>query len=198
MQVGVSEQERIALAWAQSAPRALRRLVEDLNVWCDMHLACGEMQTWASADSVAGQEAVHVAFRFEVIEGGLAAEGAWLLPWKSAALLVAWMERADAKRMGQLRASSAPDATAKQTLIELDGIVAAAVEGALAELGLNEVATLPGGCQGVGAGRRPALKMQQQPTLWVCRDHWEWIPGEAFETALMLPELRPQASSRAA
>lgn len=177
--------------WSIAAPAALRRLVEDLELWCDQTLEGQNEQTFASGTSVTGQEAIHVALRYELVGGSLTGQGAWLLPWREAARLSGWFERADEKRRAELLEAAAPDATAKLTLLEISGVVASAVEAALGRVGLAGMACMPAGCQGVAPGRRANLDLEAGTMLWVCRETAEWAAGQPFQSLLMVPELIP-------
>ena len=122
--------------WSRAALVANRRLIEDLELWCDRSLGTGQGQTFASGAPAVGQEQIHVALRFELMDGALVGQGAWLIPWPEAARLVGWFEGGGAKRCAELLEAPAPDATAKVTLLEVGGVVAAAVEASLSDLGL--------------------------------------------------------------
>ncbi len=174
-----------------AAPAALNRLVEDLELWCDQALEGENGQTFASGTPVTGQEEVHVALRYELVGGSLTGQGAWLIPWREAARLSGWFERADEARCAELLEATAPDATAKLTLLEISGVVASAVEAALGEVGLAGMACVPAGCQGVAPGRRANLELELGTMLWVCRETVEWTAGRPFQSLLMVPELIP-------
>ena len=138
----------------------------------------------------AGKRQIHLSFKlgFER-EGQARRHGALLVPLPEAATMAGSLLMLPGEAIARCRASTSLDLAAKDALLEIGSMVAAACSTALAELGVAGVSVRSEGCQGVRADVRPAFPYEEGSELVVGRASASIGPFPPFEMLLLLPEL---------
>jgi hypothetical protein len=138
----------------------------------------------------AGKRVIHISFKlgFER-EGGSRRYGALLVPLPEAVTMAGSLLMLSGEAIARRRAEPNLDLAAKDALLEIGSMVAAAASTALAESGVAGVTVRSEGCQGVRADVRPAFPYEEGAELVVGRASACLPPFAPFEMLLLLPDV---------
>lgn len=164
----------------------LGRIGADLGMILDRPIAFGETRCERRSARVAGKGRIHVSFRLDVRGRTEQGQGCLLVPLPDAMTLAACLMMGTEEEVLEARGASAPDASAKEALLEIDNFVASACDAVVRDLD-ECVSIQPAGCQGVRADVRPALVYEEGGELLVARSQARVGDFEPFELLLMLP-----------
>lgn len=169
---------------------AFARMTRDLTAILGIDLDLAGQLVERMRFRPAGRREIHISFKlaFER-ERGPRRFGALLVPLPEAVTMAGSLLMLPGEVIARRRASSSLDLAAKDALLEIGCMIAAACSGALAEVGVAGVSVRSEGCQGVRPDVRPAFPYEEGSELVVGRASACIQPFAPFEMLLLLPQL---------
>ena len=177
---------------AQSASQFIAeifdRVASDLAMLSDREFEIQGVQYEERVDRPAGPGAIHIAFRFGILDiTGEVVHGAMLIPLSEAVALAAYLMMQPDSAVAELRAITEIDHSMKEAMLEVGNFVAAAGEAALRAVGSRAQSVIFEGCQGVRADVRPSLEYEEGSPLAVGRALAKIAGGGPVELVVMVP-----------
>ncbi len=176
----------------------LRRICDDLGMFLDRPLTLESLQAQRSANKLAGERCVHIAFKFGVTIDGVAQHGAILVPLGDAISFSCYLMMMTDEVVSSRRKDKELDRAQKDAMVEVCNLIGGSIDGALRDLYQKRVSARSEGCQGLRAGAAPAFERSPGVDLVVGRAKVKLHTFPAFEMLLMLPAVAPAPPAAAA
>jgi hypothetical protein len=174
----------------QAASRILRRVCDDVSTVIDRPMTFRDPRVSRIERRASGDGQIHISFKLEMRQDGLARHGCLLLPLPEAISLACYLMMVPDDIVAQHRKQKDLERTLKDAMLEIGNFVGGATEAALREFQPEgRISVRSRGCQGVRAGVRPAFPYEEGSPLILTRATAQVAEFKEFELLLQLPPL---------
>lgn len=165
------------------------KLAEDLSMLLDRPLACSQVEVARARQRVAGEKAVHVAFRFGVTVDGTLRHGALLVPLPEAIAMACYLMMMADDVVAARRKDRDMERATKDALLEVGNLIGGSLDCAVREVFPKRTSTRSEGCQGLKPGYAPAFPRADEEEHVVARAALALHDFPVFDAWLMLPAI---------
>ena len=173
----------------------VHRVAGDLALLAERSLVVESVMVEKRRRRPAGSGQVHISFKFGIEVAGTVRHGCLLMPLSDALAIAGCLMLQGDEEVALQRTLGAPDPKQREALVEIDLLVARALELALGAQGFPVVRVGPESCQGVRAEIRPALDYRDGEELWIGRAWTQLHVWPPFSMTLVLPALSASAAA---
>lgn len=172
----------------QAIEEIFERITSDLSMLADREIAVKQLAVERHGARPAGEERIHISFRFGAEEDQEVHHGTLLIPLPDAIVLASFLMMLPDEAVQERRTWTTLDDSLKDAMLEIGNFVGGAVDAALRALESSVTRVRFEGCQGVPSGVRPALVYSEGAPLIVGRARVVIGAYEPTELIVMLPE----------
>ncbi len=165
------------------------KLAEDLSMLLDRPFLCSQVEVARARQRVAGEKAVHVAFRFGVTVDGTLRHGALLVPLPEAIAMACYLMMMADDVVAARRKDRDMERATKDALLEVGNLIGGSLDCAVREVFPRRTSTRSEGCQGLKPGCAPAFPRTAEEEHVVARATLTLHEYPAFDAWLMLPAI---------
>jgi hypothetical protein len=169
------------------AKHALDKVVEDLAMLLDRPLVVESVDVARSANKVAGERQVHIAFKLGVTIDGVPQHGALLVPLAEAITFACYLMMMTDEVVTTRRMDKSLERGTKDAMVEVGNLIGGSIDGAFRDLYPKRTTIRSEGCQGVKPAAAPAFERTPGVDLIVARAKLKLHTFPAYEALLMLP-----------
>lgn len=166
--------------------QCFNKLAEDLSMLLDRPLLCSQVEVARARQRVAGEKAVHVAFRFGVTVDGTLRHGALLVPLPEAIAMACYLMMMADDVVAARRKDRDMERATKDALLEVGNLIGGSLDCAVREVFPRRTSTRSEGCQGLKPGFAPAFPRASDEEHVVARATLALHEYPAFDAWLML------------
>lgn len=163
------------------------RVAGDLSMITDHDLTLDAIEVERSRERVPGPDGVQISFKLAFRKDGEIRHGCLLVPLPDAISLASYLMLIPDEEVAERREWNDLDDATKEALLELGSFIGGATDGALREALGEEIDVRTEGCQGVRAGRPPAIEHGADDEWIVGRAVAHVDPHPQFEMVLEMP-----------
>ena len=165
------------------------KMCEDLGMLLDRPLVVESLSTVRSAQKVAGERQIHIAFKLGLSVDGVAQHGALLVPLPDAITFACYLMMMADDVVTSRRKDKDLERATKDAMVEVGNLIGGSTDGALRDLFVKRVSARAEGCQGLKAGMAPAFERTPGVDLLIGRAKLKCHTFPSFEALLMLPAI---------
>lgn len=159
----------------------------DLGMIIDRRVDVTECRAERLDYRVAGEGSIHISFRLGIRIDGVSRQGCFLLPLAEAVSIAGHLMMMPDEQIVEYRGRVTLDASMKEAMLEVGNFIAGACDAVLRS-SLPEGALIRSeGCQGAGAGVRPALECEEGEDLIIGHATGRIDEFPRFALMVMLP-----------
>ncbi len=159
----------------------------DLAMIMDTELAIDGVSVERRPERAAGEDQIHISFKFQVQDGTDVHHGCALVPLPDAISLACYLMMTPEEEIAEMRSMETLDPSLKDAMIEISNFVAGATDAVVRTWYSAEATCRSSGCQGVRADVRPAFPYEEGAQLAVGRAQAKIASFPPFEMITMLP-----------
>lgn len=165
----------------------MQRVAGDLSMITDHDLTIEAIEVDRSGERVPGSDGIQISFKLAFRKDGEIRHGCLLVPLPDAISLASYLMLIPDEEVEQRRTWEQLDDATKEALLELGSFIGGATDGALREALGEDVDVRTEGCQGVRAGRPPAVEHRADEEWIIGRALAHIDPYPQFEMLLEMP-----------